>query len=296
MALAVRVQRWSRAAAEVVQRQGPQVGRVFACSGRVIHVQTPAGRLLTVQGEGPLLTPLALAVAEPVAALATRLAAGALVGQAPCPPETALCLHHAGAVAWDGYLAPLNLPARAYREAACRLTAWLAAQLPARGLAPVLLALAGGRPALAPLAQRVYAVLAPLGQQREVACWLEACTDLVGLGEGLTPAGDDLLVGMLAMWQAAGLLAGKAALAAPWLKTVSPRTTALSAEFLRCALAGHFAEPLGRLVRALLAPPDQPWLPLAQTLAGIGHSSGVDTLVGVALGATLVGLREEAAA
>jgi hypothetical protein len=65
-------------------------------------------------------------------------------------------------------------------------------------------------------------------------------------------------------------------------------TSQLSGEFLRCAFAGHFAEPLVMLVRALGAPATDAWLTHAATLATVGQSSGVDAMVGIALGCRLL--------
>ena len=65
-------------------------------------------------------------------------------------------------------------------------------------------------------------------------------------------------------------------------------TSQLSGEFLRCAFEGHFAEPLVLLVRALCTLATDAWLAHAATLAAVGHSSGVDAMVGIALGCRLL--------
>jgi len=111
----------------------------------------------------------------------------------------------------------------------------------------------------------------------------------VGLGEGLTPSGDDCLVGLLALLHVTGHL--------PWLCSPAVRaqfcqyvrlgTSQLSGEFVRCALDGHFAEPVVRLMRALCALDNGAWLTQAAALAAVGHSSGVDAMVGIVLGCRL---------
>ncbi len=64
-------------------------------------------------------------------------------------------------------------------------------------------------------------------------------TALLGLGPGLTPAGDDVLVGRLLAWQA-GLLPGLAAAdVTALLSAAETRTTRLSRAFLEAAAVGE---------------------------------------------------------
>ena len=79
--LAILVSRWSQAAARLVQPQQVLIGRVHSCYARIINIQTPAGRLLTLQVKGRLQAPLALALATDVEALGAHLPVGALVVQ-----------------------------------------------------------------------------------------------------------------------------------------------------------------------------------------------------------------------
>lgn len=113
---------------------------------------------------------------------------------------------------------------------------------------------------------------------------------LVGSGPGLTPAGDDALVGLLAVLQRVG---PRAACAWP-LHTLSAsvgarlgRTSPIGAHYLRLALDGHFGEHLIALVDALGAARLD-----AAAIARVrdsGASSGADTLAGVAAGLRLLG-------
>jgi hypothetical protein len=126
---------------------------------------------------------------------------------------------------------------------------------------------------------------------------------LVGLGEGLTPSGDDALVGVLAGLDAArdaspGATAARAELcralravlvpagaadvpgAAGPARVGSPAdaaaTTALSAQMLLAAADGLYAEPVLGVLQALSAPEDA-----GARLVAMGHRSGVDTLHGI---------------
>ena len=65
-------------------------------------------------------------------------------------------------------------------------------------------------------------------------------------------------------------------------------TSQLSGEFLRCAFAGHFAEPVAMLMRSLGTPDTGTWQAHAAALASVGHSSGVDAMVGIAFGCRLL--------
>src|SRR5919199_629583 len=80
-ALTVQVRRWSQAAASLLPPRQEVIGRVHSCYARIINVCTPSGHLLTLQGEGLLQAPLGLALVTDIAALGTRLPAGALVVQ-----------------------------------------------------------------------------------------------------------------------------------------------------------------------------------------------------------------------
>jgi hypothetical protein len=138
-----------------------------------------------------------------------------------------------------------------------------------------------------------YTALAPLysGRQESVVTTLLTLVKaLVGLGEGLTPSGDDFLVGLLAVLHLTGFLPWRAGspVHTQFCQGVRLGTSQLSGEFLRCAFEGHFAEPLVMLMRVLGTPASDAWPAHAATLAAVGHSSGVDAMVGIALGCRLL--------
>ena len=102
---------------------------------------------------------------------------------------------------------------------------------------------------------------------------------LIGAGPGTTPSGDDLIVGVLAGLWLTDAPAEREALT----REVTPllgRTTRASRHFLGHALAGDFAEPALRLVRAL-GGHGQVVLPAA-ALSRWGATSGVDVMYGLA--------------
>lgn len=103
--------------------------------------------------------------------------------------------------------------------------------------------------------------------------------ELVGLGTGLTPSGDDILCGALAAAHAWG---DGDALAQLWV-AIAPRlsaTTTLSAQFLADAREGDVAAELRDLLVGLSR---STWRPAYDTLVRVGHTSGADLAHGVLL-------------
>jgi hypothetical protein len=106
--------------------------------------------------------------------------------------------------------------------------------------------------------------------------------ELIGLGPGLTPSGDDALVGMEAVFHALGSpMAGFTAAA---LHDVEDRTTAVAATMLRHAAAGETAERIHTLVDALAGPDDLAAATATERAVGWGATSGTDCLFGVLVG------------
>jgi len=102
---------------------------------------------------------------------------------------------------------------------------------------------------------------------------------LAGMGPGGTPAGDDFLVGvMAAIW-----LLGDEADALAIAETAAPRTSVLSAAFLRAAGRGEFMAAWHRLVEALAADRPAEVEKAAMAVESFGASSGADALDGFIL-------------
>lgn len=114
---------------------------------------------------------------------------------------------------------------------------------------------------------------------------------LVGLGEGLTPLGDDVLAGLLVAWWAWPQAAvGRLPALAAAVTALLPRTTPISAALLHHAVAGHAATPLLTLVEALGRGDegiDGGAIDSATTgLLAVGHSSGAGLARGLLWGLT----------
>jgi hypothetical protein len=107
--------------------------------------------------------------------------------------------------------------------------------------------------------------------------------DLVGRGPGLTPAGDDALVGMLAVLHRATPPECAAPVLARLQRALPPlldRTTPISAHYVRLALRGAFTEHLTAVVDALAAG-GEPSDGQLERLLATGATSGADALAGV---------------
>jgi hypothetical protein len=117
----------------------------------------------------------------------------------------------------------------------------------------------------------------------------KALAGLIGLGVGLTPSGDDFLLGALAalrLWRTGkppALLGPLAGAVAANLDT--GKTSALSAELLRCGLAGMFPH---RVLDVISAESEQAFVAAAARGIACGHTSGSDTLAGILWAARVI--------
>lgn len=115
-----------------------------------------------------------------------------------------------------------------------------------------------------------------------------ALGQLAGLGPGLTPSGDDFIVGYLAaLWSRCSfepaLRSFLAALGGP-LERFAARSNLISRQFLLDAVAGEFSESLADLVSAIAVGHVGRALASAGRVVRIGHSSGADALTGLLFG------------
>lgn len=107
---------------------------------------------------------------------------------------------------------------------------------------------------------------------------------LIGLGEGLTPSGDDVLTGFAFLAAQPGMLLNRVIppLAAA-VDAHAERTTLLSAVTIRSALAGRGRQSMHDVTRALPTPDSEAFRDAAGRILAIGHSSGADLLTGMRL-------------
>jgi hypothetical protein len=209
-------------------------------------------------------------------------------------PRAGMALHLSGATTWRCALAACDVGAGAEQTLRSLLSvrATLLEHAPASGFAPLLLR--DGEPGSAldqAMQRRLRQTLPVLGHATSSAdadIAAQALGQLVGLGPGLTPSGDDFIVGYLAaLWSRSplepavrSLLAG---LAEP-IERLAADANLVSRQFLLDAAAGEFSQALADLVSAMAADDARRTLAAAARVVRIGHSSGADSLVGLLFG------------
>lgn len=123
--------------------------------------------------------------------------------------------------------------------------------------------------------------------QVEEAC--AAIGPLIGLGPGLTPAGDDFLVGYLAgLWSTASFDTARLRFLTSlgvWLSRAASETNVISRAHIQSAVRGHASEPIARLAERLdRADTIDCVRAEAQAALQVGHSSGTDGVTGLLFG------------
>lgn len=105
----------------------------------------------------------------------------------------------------------------------------------------------------------------------------------LGRGPGLTPSGDDVLAGAIATLWSTGALAPSplASLRRALDRAARERTTEISAEYLYYACRGMVAGPLRSLLAALHHADTPAAIAAVNRLRGYGHTSGMDSILGV---------------
>jgi Protein of unknown function (DUF2877) len=217
----------------------------------------------------------------------TGLRAGMTVVPAPhgaaiAVPEASVTIDLSRAEPWSPTLpAPARFRSTADIAAVAAAARRVAVSMaPTAGLAPMLTGSPGSEdPWLVRARAVIGAQLAALGRG-DTAAALEPTVDVIGLGIGLTPSGDDYLVGLLAGLDATHDPA-RFGLAEAIGRQAPARSTAISAASLRHATRGAFSERLHDLLVALARGRlDDLESPIRRAMA-YGATSGSDTLVGL---------------
>lgn len=108
----------------------------------------------------------------------------------------------------------------------------------------------------------------------------KASKGLAGIGPGLTPAGDDFLLGVMHGVWATHPPELAQELCAPVAKAATPRTHTLSAAWLEAAAAGEAGQPWHELILALGQGDETGLRAAAMAILPTGHTSGSDALGG----------------
>lgn len=247
--------------------------------GRAVVLARLSGSLYLRAGGEIVWLGLADAPLHARAVLVADLPAGAAGARLSLDPD--------GPTPWRPPLPWVGAPPVDALVSACRrLRAGAAALGPPAGLG-VLLAGAVPQAPLDRAAPHVRALALACGQgDAEGAA--RAAVPLLGLGPGLTPAGDDLVGGA---FFGRVLLARGTAGAEAWARAAgrvrahaAGRTHPVSEALLGDLLGGEGPAPLHALLAGLAAPGARGVGDLAQGVVRLGHSSGWDLLAGLLAG------------
>ncbi len=275
-------------------------GRVLAGFSQAAYLATEQDELFWLADEGAPRHARAVLVARSL----PRLGAGAAfdVADDHIIIDRGLQVDLRTATTWS--MPPINAATSSRGEIAARLQRALAGLdlTLARGLGqlmPGTLALARGEqgavPDGDPILERAWPAVRAMGQAllaRDAAVLWREAEALVGLGEGLTPSGDDFLGGMLfalytleRLYPETGLGLGAQG---RFVASVEGRTHPISYVLLWDMAGGQAVEPLAAWVGAVCAgqPPER-IRQLALELTCIGHSTGWDLLAGALAGLLL---------
>lgn len=239
-------------------------GRVHSIFQRACNLQTPSGELWVIQAQGMPLAPLGIIInssdLRPLFRVGESLrldSEGNLCGE-----KVKIGLNH---TAVHSTRLPSGTEAPAFTQLARQIEAFFARQ-PAKGIRLALLS-----------DDKLIAA------QHALVHWLqsgekdlsEVLTIFIGRGEGLTPSGDDFLLGVLLVLEREGnpkSIAFKAAL--PGLLA---RTTDISRAMLEQGCRGHYSA----LLLDLATGNRRTWPEQVAKVADYGHTSGHDMLTGM---------------
>jgi len=261
--------------------------RVVAVFSRSLHLESDGDFICIGDpsiGRGPLNVELdhagwmRLAAAVPPAGASVSIAQGAFrIG--------GLTLDTTSAELWR----PAPWPSAARREGVLqslqRVRHFAGGQAPVDGIARIVLGMAGelhsaferiARPRVERL--RAWVTVGP-----SASAGVRAPVDLLGLGPGLTPSGDDLLCGMLVALHAVGKTDRARALYAEIAHAAPAATSPISGAFLRAAAEGLGCEALHAAIAAILEGQTEALAGRIEALGRIGHTSGWDALAGALL-------------
>lgn len=290
---------------------GPVVAQVHGVFQRACNLAGPGGRLITLLA--PARPGPATIVVPNLEAALGRVANGQSMILTPTrveAPAADLAIDLASASIWEAVSPPnLPLPAPSARYAAIRAAVEIAQEreespglidllpdlITETPLDPVSAEVALDSPLRAGTLREARSVIRQLGTilpRGELEAALACATRLIGLGPGLTPAGDDVLTGLMLVLHYADRAPGTEV---KWIDAfcrgvvdqAMGRTTWVSSEQLRYAAHGEAAQAIAEAAIALLWA-QEPLRPAIAALLDTGSSSGSDLLSGMCIGSKLL--------
>jgi len=124
-------------------------------------------------------------------------------------------------------------------------------------------------------------------EQFDIPGSIHAAGKMIGLGPGVTPAGDDILIGFLAgLWSTSGKVQRQLSFIHSFgdrLMEIAKQTNLISRTYLYHAMQGQFSSSLSNLAEAI-ALGSENLRGTAETAMRVGHSSGMDSVTGLLMG------------
>lgn len=260
-------------------------GRVHSVFTRTINIETAAGTLVTLAADGcddapdsvvldlPDFTGSGVLAGDPVTAMPARIA---IAGR--------LTVDLRAAARWQEDL-PRGIDPQCLRANLPSAQVLLSAAGTAGGM------LAAGATADAWTGEVTRALAIGTAQVRlsllrgDDSAFRAHAASLIGLGPGLTPSGDDFLVGLFAALRCGDGAARFARPCADIVAAGASRTNAISLAALRHAAAGRVRASIAQLLQQLCQGSPDTVAPALQRVLAIGSTSGTDIAAGVVCGA-----------
>ena len=268
-------------------------GFVHSVFARACNIEMQGGELVTVLASGLGATPHGIqleAQPPPFDAWLRTGQSSVLDGAVLRLPTAGVSVDLSAASRWRGAVGAASPEDGATANRLRTLRAMLCECAPRQGISLALLppasSLTSLQRALASRLSQVLPMLARATRRRDIAGMAGSAERLVGLGPGLTPAGDDFLAGWLAtLWSQAALERDLNALLEPLVAALAPvfrRTHGISRQMLDDAASGCFAQTLVEVTMALAG--EGTIARACERALTNGHSSGADALCGVLFG------------
>ncbi len=137
-------------------------------------------------------------------------------------------------------------------------------------------------------ARHALAALAGGLRRRDHVALAEGARQLAGFGSGLTPSGDDVLVGTL-LALAISPPADAITLRTTLMAAAAGRSTRISEAYLEASARGEASEPWHRLLAVLPGGHSSALTTAARALIAVGETSGADMLAGFLLAQEAMG-------
>lgn len=116
----------------------------------------------------------------------------------------------------------------------------------------------------------------------------EVLRKIIGRGKGLTPSGDDLLIGLLWINDTRKILSNEFIKSLEWLIFQGGLTTDVSVNYYKSTLLGDYSSNLIDLSYGLIEFDKGKIKSILGDIIQYGHTSGVDLLSGISLGLTMI--------